>query len=90
MGDMGDYYRDIRAVMKLKRDCRLENAKSIKDKWTIHSPYHWSCSVNCIKLNWWPTTGKWSYGLKNGKPKMYFGTQNDLLNFIKNLQTSDN
>jgi len=37
------------------------------DGWTKFTPYHWRRDHMGLRLDWWPTTGKWSY---NGQVRM--------------------
>jgi hypothetical protein len=84
MGDMGDLFRDLEADKKLRREERLRHARaSDLPGWTQHTQWHWSRLLGGQKLNWWPSTGKWSWGMKGIKPAMFFGRQEDLLNFIQ-------
>jgi hypothetical protein len=89
MGDMGDLFRDLDAYNKERKQERLEDAKAASDLpgWIKHTEYHWSRMVGANRLNWWPSTGKWSWGLNSrNKPAMFFGTRVDLLNFIRNRE----
>ena len=93
MGDMGDLFNDWKEHKKDVRQQRLQKTSELPPEqlagWAKHTPYHWSRILNGEQLNWWPSTGKWSYGKKGRKPAMFFGTQNDLMNFIKNRQNLD-
>ena len=87
MGDMGDLFRDWDADKKRRKDDRMREARaSDLPGWTKHTEYHWSRMLNGQKLNWWPSTGRWSYGLHGKRPHMHFGKQDDLLNFIRNRE----
>jgi hypothetical protein len=88
MGDMGDLFRDWEEMKRQERQQRLEiaNASDLPD-WTKHTSYHWSRMVAGQRLNWWPSTARWSWGKKkNGKPEIFYGRQDDLLNFIRNRE----
>jgi hypothetical protein len=91
MGDMGELFRDLDAYNKERKQVRLEDAKAASDlaDWHKHTEYHWSRTVAGKQLNWWPSTGKWSWGLKGRRPAMFFGTRVDLLNFIRKREKPD-
>lgn len=87
MGDMGDLFRDWEEAKRQERQQRLEIANAADlPGWTKHTQYHWSRMVAGQQLNWWPSTTRWSWGKKHGKPAMFFGRQDDLLNFIRNRE----
>lgn len=88
MGDMGDLFRDWEEVKKQQRVENLEKARAADlPGWTRHTEYHWSRMLNGQQLNWWPSTRKWSYGKKNGRPIIIHGAQEDLLNFIRKRES---
>ncbi len=77
MGDMGDVFNAMREDDKVRRHNNLEKAEAIDfDDFTKHTQWHWSRLLEDKRLDYWPTKNKWKYD------KMYFGTAQDLRNFV--------
>lgn len=85
MGDMKDLFEAMEDDRKIRKAERLEKARAADlPGWTRHTEYHWSRMVAGHRLNWWPSTRKWSYGTNNrGGPRIYHGPQEDVLAFIR-------
>jgi hypothetical protein len=80
----------------LREDRRIQNAERLRQArasdlpgWTKHTEYHWSRILKGLRLNWWPSTQKWSYGTQGNRPHLHFGTQGDLLIFINERERSE-
>lgn len=82
---MGDLFRAMHAEQKIHKENRLKRASDLIG-WTKHTEYHWSRLLNGAKLNWWPTTNRWSYGMQGNRPMMHYGPQDALLAFIINRE----
>jgi len=90
MGDMGELFNDLKVHRKGQREAKLALAKAAQlPGWTMHTEYHWSRVINGIKLDWWPSRGKWAYGKNGNKPIIHNGNQEMLLNFIKNRMVDE-
>jgi hypothetical protein len=92
MGDMGDIFREWNEAKKEAKSKRLASFNAEYRELFEHletlefrqcSPYHFQLKIDGELVNWWPSTGKWSF-----KNHMYFGTHKDLLGFIKNRTKS--
>lgn len=82
MGDMGDYWRDVQASNKQRKILNLEAAELFDwgpISWTKHTDYHWSTYIGAPKLDFWPSTMKWTF-----REKRYHGDCQKLVNFIRN------
>lgn len=83
MGDMGDYYRDLKEAQKEKRADNRESSRAYLDKHDI--PYtvknngaHLIVEGSTCFIDFWPGTGRWV--TREGKGG--FGVRN-LVNHIK-------
>ena len=56
MGDMGDYFRDLREHERARRQAALDAADTAG--WTQHTPYHYSRQFGRSRMEWWPSSGK--------------------------------
>lgn len=65
MSDMGDVWREIKAEQQQARVERLKRADPAG--WYQHTPHHWSRLIDGLKLDYWPSTGKWYYRLMSHK-----------------------
>ena len=82
---MGEIFRDLKHFFQEKRTKNLEtNTALIPKGWTCHTIYHYSTVADGSRLDYWPSRNKWMWG-----GKLYYGTFNDLVNFIKNRQDKD-
>ena len=63
MGDVGEAFNEMRELVKEKRQGHLDKAEknSWPVRWTVHTPYHWSCVVNGKRLDYWPSRDKFQY-----------------------------
>lgn len=73
MGDMGDYFNDLREIDKARKAKNLASANP--EGWTIHTEHHWSRALNGKRLDYWPSRNKFQYA-----GKVMTG---DVLGFIK-------
>lgn len=63
MSDMGDDFRAMREHRKERRAQSLSRAEK-RDwpvQWTVHTEYHWSCTLAGKRLDYWPSGGKFQY-----------------------------
>ena len=81
MGDMREYYDDLKEHHKERISDNLKNAVEKLDdgKWTKHTDYHWSRKLNGKKLDWWPSRNRFMY-----EKKVMVG---DVIGFIKKRET---
>jgi hypothetical protein len=77
MGDMGDYWRDVReAAQQHRAEQHEKNRLATKDiDWREHTPWHWSADINGERLDFWPSKNKWMF-----RGKVSTG---DVLEFIR-------
>jgi hypothetical protein len=38
-----------------------DNKKAERKGWTVHTDYHWSRTLNCKRLDYWPSRNKFMY-----------------------------
>lgn len=87
MGDMKEYFDDLKEHHKKRITQNLANGKS-KFKELVklvgivirHTEWHWGLTLLGSKLDYWPSRNKWRW-----QNKLYYGTAQDLQNFIGNL-----
>lgn len=77
MGDMGDYYRDLRehrkGEMKSHKAAQLAEAERlVGDQFDKLSPHHWRTTIGGYVFDYWPTTGAYRWdsmkGTQHGEP----------------------
>lgn len=62
MGDMREFYDDLKDYHRLRRESNLKSANILDDgKWTKHTEYHWSRLLNGKRLDYWPSRNKFMY-----------------------------
>ena len=77
MGDMGDTFRALSESTKEKKARQL--AESDTSGFVHHSLHHHSKMVAGDRLDWWPSTRRWTY-----RGELHFGDQTALHGFIRN------
>ncbi len=74
MGDMGDYFNEMREYHKARRHRNL--AKADPTGWTVHTDWHWSRDLAGHRLDYWPSRHRFMW-----KGKVMTG---DVDGFIRN------
>ncbi len=69
MGDMGDFFNDLKEHNKARRHKNLEEAQKSEIDWTKHTPWHWSITLQDDRLDYWPTKNKFRW-----RNRTYHGT----------------
>ena len=59
MGDMGDLFRDMREMVRERRENNLANADPTG--WTVHTEHHWSRDLDGERLDYWPSRNKFRW-----------------------------
>lgn len=59
MGDVGEDWRAIGDMRKARKTANLEAANS--DGWKVHTDYHWSRTLNGLRLDYWPSTTRFKF-----------------------------
>jgi hypothetical protein len=76
VGDMGDFYNDLKAG---SREVKAERLSAADPRgWTQHSPHHWSVKLDGHQLDYWPSTARWRYRGKThrGNPIGFIDARN--------------
>lgn len=92
MGDMGDYYNDLKAARKAEREARREEAKrrmdevrdiahhvELRDQMLTHVSVFLSENRS---IEWWPGTAKWASGSRGQRPDGH-GGMDSFLGFLR-------
>lgn len=85
MGDMREAFDMLKEFNKERRAKNFENFKSLEEVlvgkfgFLKHTEWHYSCILNCDKLEYWPTSSKWRWRRRN-----YNGRTQDLIRFMQN------
>lgn len=61
MGDMGEFWRDVKEADKERKERNLNRAEKSKTDWKKHTQYHWSITLNGSRLDYWPSRNKFQY-----------------------------
>lgn len=58
--DVTDFFKKQRLRKQERGRQRLTLFDEIKAEWTQHSDYHFSRVVNGVRIDYWPSTGKYT------------------------------